>query len=127
MRTGSSDILSQGHNGRIRLDARLKKTRKSRTYRIDLEGLESSHAVGHDTSRLGGSGNVADQPVDRCRAMVRMRNENSPLVAVDPLDPQKIVSVWVNNDTPDITFTPFTQVFIEGDYSIDGGKDWTPF
>ncbi len=41
MRTGSSDILSRGHRGRIRLDARLKKARKSRTYRIDLEGLES--------------------------------------------------------------------------------------
>ena len=25
--------------------------------------------------------------------------EDSPIVAVDPLDPQKIVSVWVNNDT----------------------------
>ena len=54
-------------------------------------------------------------------------NENSPLVAVDPIDPSKIVTVWVNNDTPDISWTPFTQVYIEGDYSIDGGKNWTPF
>ena len=44
------------------------------------------------------------------------------MVAVDPLNPLKIVSVWVNDDTPDITFTPFTQVFVEGDYSVNGGQ-----
>ena len=126
MRTGTSDILSQGHNGRLRLDARLKRTRKSRNYRIDLEGLESRTLLAtipaasvvagtspFSLSSLGGNGASA--------------NENSPLVAVDPLDPQKIVSVWIDNDTPNITFTPFTQVLIEGDYSIDGGKDWTAF
>ena len=126
MRTGTSDILSQGHNGRLRLDARLKRARKSRNYRIDLEGLESRTLLATipaasvvagtspiSLSALGGNGSGA--------------NENSPLVAVDPLDPQKIVSVWIDNDTPNITFTPFTQVLIEGDYSIDGGKDWTAF
>ncbi len=41
MRTGTSDILSRGHSSRLRLDARLKRARKSRSYRIDLEGLES--------------------------------------------------------------------------------------
>ena len=41
MRTGTSDILSQGHSGRLRLDARLRRARKSQNYRIDLEGLES--------------------------------------------------------------------------------------
>ena len=41
MRTGTSDILSQGHSGRLRLDARLRRARKPRNYRIDLEGLES--------------------------------------------------------------------------------------
>ena len=41
MRTGSSDILSRGHRGRNRLDARLKNSRKSRLLWMDLEGLES--------------------------------------------------------------------------------------
>ena len=49
--------------------------------------------------------------------------EDSPLVEVDPLNPQKIVSVWVNNDTADIP-APGPQVFVEGDYSVNGGQTW---
>ena len=45
---------------------------------------------------------------------------------VDPLDPLKIISVWVNNDTADIP-VPGPQVFFEGNYSVDGGQTWTPF
>lgn len=47
-------------------------------------------------------------------------------MAVDPLDPQKVVSVWVNNDTPDIA-APTPQVFLEGDYSVNGGQSWASF
>ena len=47
-------------------------------------------------------------------------------MAVDPLDPQKIVSVWVNNDTPDIA-APTPQVFLEGGYSVNGGQSWASF
>ena len=50
MRTGSSDILFRGHRDRSRPDSRQTKARKSRNYRFDLEGLESAHAAGHDTS-----------------------------------------------------------------------------
>ena len=52
--------------------------------------------------------------------------EDSPIVAVDPLNPQKIVAVWVNNDTPDIP-TPGPQVFVEGEYSVNGGQTWASF
>ena len=48
------------------------------------------------------------------------------MVEVDPLDPLKVISVWVNNDTADIP-TPGPQVFVEGDYSVDGGQTWTAF
>ena len=126
MRRGTSDILSQGHNGRLRLDARLKRARKSRNYRIDLEGLESRTLLATipAASVVTGTSPISLSALAGNGANA---NQNSPLVAVDPLDPQKIVSVWIDNDTPDITFTPFTQVLLEGDYSIDGGKDWTPF
>ena len=52
--------------------------------------------------------------------------EGSPVVAVDPLNPQKIVAVWVNNDTADIR-APAPQVFLEGEYSVNGGQSWTAF
>jgi subtilisin-like proprotein convertase family protein len=125
MRTGSSDILSQGHSGRTRLDARLRKARKSRSYQIDLEGLESrtllatipAAAVVPGTSPVSLSALQGNGP---------NANESSPLVVVDPSNPDKIVSIWVDNDTPDI-IAPQTQVFVEGDYSIDGGQTWNTF
>lgn len=46
-------------------------------------------------------------------------------MAVDPLNPLKMVTIWVNNDTPDIPYPPFTQVFIEGEFSLNGGQSWT--
>ena len=52
--------------------------------------------------------------------------EDSSTVAVDPLDPRKIVTVWVNNDTADIP-APGPQVFVEGDYSVNGGQTWASF
>ena len=58
--------------------------------------------------------------------MVLVRRKTARLVAVDPLDPQKIVSVWVNNDTADIP-APGPQVFVEGEYSVNGGQSWASF
>ena len=52
--------------------------------------------------------------------------EDSAIVAVDPLDPRKIVTVWVNNDTADIP-APAPQVFVEGEYSVNGGQTWASF
>ncbi len=49
------------------------------------------------------------------------------MIAVDPLDPQKIVSVWMNNDTPDIAFTASSGIRSKAPIRIDGGKDWTTF
>ena len=41
MRTGSSDVVLRGHRDRNRLGLKQTKSRKSRNYRFDLEGLES--------------------------------------------------------------------------------------
>ena len=124
MRTGSSDILFRGHRDRRRLDSRLTKARKSRQYRFDLEGLElrtllaTIPAPAPTTSPLVN----LSQPMDNGPGA----QEDSPLVEVDPLNPQKIVSVWVNNDTADIP-APGPQVFVEGEYSVNGGQTWAAF
>jgi subtilisin-like proprotein convertase family protein len=124
MRTGSSDILFRGHRDRRRWDSRLTKARKSRQYQFDLEGLElrtllaTTPAPAPTTSPLVN----LSQPMGNGPGA----QEDSPLVEVDPLDPQKIVSVWVNNDAADIP-APGPQVFVEGDYSVNGGQSWAPF
>jgi len=100
------------------------KSRTARNYRISLENLElrtllaTIPAPAPTTSPLIN----LSQPVGNGGAA----QEDSPIVAVDPLDPLKIVSAWVNNDTADIP-SPGPQVFVEGDYSVDGGQTWTPF
>jgi hypothetical protein len=125
MRTGSSDILSSGRNGRSSLDARLRRARRSRSYRIDLEGLEARTLLATipAASIVSGTSPVS---LSALQANGASATESSPLVVVDPLNPEKIVSVWVNSDPVDI-IAPQTQVYIEGNYSIDGGETWNSF
>ena len=124
MRTGSSEIVFRGHRDRRRPDSGEAKARRSRSYRFDLEGLEartllatipaatptSAPLVNLSTSVNNGPG----------------AQESSALVAVNPLDPRKIVTVWVNDDTADIP-APGPQVFVEGKYSVNGGQTWASF
>ena len=123
MRTGSSDILFRGHGDRSRLDSRQTKARRPRNYRFDLEGLESRTLL----ATIPAATPTTSAPIN-LTAGINGPNaqENSPLVEVDPLDPRKIVSVWVNNDTPDIP-APGPQVFVEGDYSVNGGQTFASF
>ena len=124
MRTGSSDVLFRGHRDRSRSGSKQPKARKSRHYRFDLEGLEAR-------TLLATIPVAAPTNSPLVNLSLPMNNgpgaqENSPIVAVDPLNPQKIVSVWVNDDTADIP-APGPQVFVEGDYSVNGGQTWASF
>ena len=126
MRTGTSDILSQGHSGRLRLNARLRRARKSQNYRIDLEGLESrtllatipaatptTAAPTNISSLMGNAGGVN-------------ASKNSSDVAVDPLDPSKLVAVWIDNDPTMFADTDDTiESVLEAAYSTDGGVHGT--
>ena len=98
MRTGTSDILSQGHSGRLRLNARLRRARKSRNYRIDLEGLESRTLL----ATIPAATPTTAAPTDISSLMGNVggvnASESSSTVAVDPLDPSKLVAVWIDND-----------------------------
>ena len=125
MRTGMSEILSQVHSKQRRLNSRLKRSRKARIYQIDLEGLESRTLLATIPAASVVSG-TSPTTLSALQGNGPNANESSPLVAVDPLDPQKIVSIWVNSDPVDIA-SPQTQVFVEGVYSINGGQSWTSF
>ena len=123
MRTGSSDIMFRGHRDRRRWDSRLMKARKSRHYLFDLEGLEARTLLATTPAPVQ-TGSIANLSLPMGNGPGAQ--EDSPLVEVDPLDPQKVVSVWVNNDTADIPF-PGPQVLIEGAYSVNGGQSWAQF
>ena len=127
MRTGMSDILSQGHSGRLRLDARLKRARKSRNYRIDLEGLESRTLL---ATIPAVAATAAPQNVSSLMGNLGGVNasESSSVVAVDPLDPTKLVAAWVDNDsTAELAATNnVIAVVVEAAYSVNAGQSWLP-
>jgi subtilisin-like proprotein convertase family protein len=52
-------------------------------------------------------------------------NDSAPVIAVDPIDPQKLVAVYTRND-PDLAPARQT-ILVEGRFSNDGGRTWLPF
>ena len=125
MRTGTSENLSQGHSGRLRLNARLRRARKPQNCLIGLEGLESRTLLAtipaatpttatptNISSLMGNAGGVN-------------ASQNSSVVAVDPLDPSKLVAVWIDND-PTMFADTDNEIasVVEAAYSTDGGAQW---
>jgi hypothetical protein len=49
-------------------------------------------------------------------------NESSPTIAVDPLNPNKMVAAWVLNNPK---LAPGPTVFVQAAYSSNGGNTWS--
>ena len=77
MRTGSSDILSQGHSGRNRLDARLEESPEVTELPIDLEGLESRTLLATIPAASIVPGTSPVKPVDAARQRSQRQREQS--------------------------------------------------
>ena len=127
MRTGLSEILSQGHSSRRRLNSRLRRTRKSQYYSIDLEGLESRTLL----ATIPAATPTTAAPTNISTMMGNLGGVNasksSSVVAVDPLDPSKLVAVWIDNDPTMFSATDGTwESVLEAAYSTDAGAQWNP-
>ena len=54
-------------------------------------------------------------------------SESSSVVAVDPVDPSKLVAVWIDNDPTLFTDTDGTiESVLEAAYSTNAGANWSP-
>ena len=125
MRTGSSNVQLQRRRGQVLGNGRATKGRNSRCQQVNLEGLESRTLLAtipaatttgvpqNLSTSLGNLGGLG-------------ASENSPTVVVDPLDPNKLVAVWMDSD-PALDTPYLVNSVTEGAYSIDGGQLWTPF
>ena len=79
--------VPEGISGRIRLDGRLRKAAEV-TDLPDRSGrIGVAHAAGHDPGRRRLSRVRRRSTCRRFKTTVANANENSPLVAVDPIDP----------------------------------------
>ena len=118
-------MLFRGHRDRSRPDSRLKKGRKSRDNRIGLEGLESRTLLA--TIPAAAPTIVDNSPASPISLTslqtVSGGNANSPTVAVDPYDSQKVFAVW-GVDLLSVSPVPHTTAIIEGAFSNDGGTSW---
>src|SRR5436305_1927059 len=121
MRTGASDSQARGHRGRMHPETRLKRVRKTRLRRIELEGLESRTLLATIPGATATGGLV---PLTNLSTVTDNGNTNNPTVAIDPYDSQKLIAVW-GRDLSTLSPAPQTTAIVEGAYSADGGANWS--
>ena len=104
MGTGASDNSLRGPRDRNRPKSRLRRTRKARAQRVELEGLETrtllatipaatyASAIGAVAGSPGAAGQLANN-ISSAFGNVGGTNasQSNAVVAVDPLDPTKLV------------------------------------
>ena len=94
MGTGASDFSSRRLRGRIRPDARLKETRKTRFRRALVETEFLEHRTPPAT--IPAAIPTTASPINRTglTSVSSQGNANNPVVAIDPLDTSKMIAVW---------------------------------
>lgn len=141
MRRVDAEGDSRGVQGRKRNETPYK----SRLRQADLEWLEVREMLSTSTSTLPspqiavvtnpltGPELGAGLGVSSATASLNLTGSPSagtPSVAVDPLDANKMVAVWINTDPAGYNqgnfVAPITS-YVEGAYSTDGGVTWSPF
>ena len=105
---------------------------KSKLRKAAIEWLERRELLSTSTSNLpspvvvtppnlGAAVSTGDNLTNTASAL-------SPSVAIDPVDPHKLVAVWTYNDTAN-PFNPGAlntiSSYVEGAFSTDGGVTWT--
>ena len=120
MRRDDSIGLSQGVLRRGRGVARPGSVAKSRLRRLSLEGLESRELL-----------STLPSPVTTLQSSVGgsqsgQGNSSSPSVAVDPLNPSKLIATWTTFDPGHKLDGDNGQVttYTQAAYSTDGGQSW---
>ncbi len=125
---GSSGTSFVGRRVRSQVGSPLTKSRKSRHRRVEVEGLETRTLLATipavAPTQVNGTPD-SPVPLTGMTSVTTQGDANSPTVAVDPYDAQKVFSVWgidLSQITPAVS--PPTAV-IEGEFSGDGGTTWT--
>ncbi len=117
MRAVSPELDSPKVRVGSRPGSRSERLRKSRLRNVALEWLESRQLL-------------AALPTPTVTAQVNVSNSNgtsndsSPSIAIDPTNPQHMVSVWTHFDTSQQGNPPNPQTYVEGAYSTNGGTTW---
>ncbi len=121
MRRVDAEGDSQGRRDRKRGVAQASRAAKPHLRRLSLEGLEGRTLL--STSTLPSAITQGQFVVGDSQSGVG--NSSSPSVAIDPLNPNKLVAAWVVNDPGHpIDGNGQVTVYVEAGYSVDGGQTW---
>lgn len=115
MRREPTEVKSQGDRGKARLESRPATARRSRLRRLTLDSLEPRTLMA--TSPLPIVSNQAGITTSGTNL-----DDSNPWVAVDPLNPQKLVTVYTHRDANNGTVT----ISARAASSTDGGRTWNP-
>ena len=133
-------VDAEGDSRGVRVPKRDEARFRSRLRRAAIEWLERRELLSTSTSTLP-SPTVVSAPnvtpnqqvqdaslATAAQALTAAPNASSPSVTVDPLNSLKMVATWVDQDPAGYNagnfVAPITS-YIEGAFSIDGGKTWT--
>lgn len=116
MRRLPTEVKSQGDGGAARLGMRaLAAAKRSRLRRLTMESLEERALMATNPVSVA-SGQVAITN----NGKNSNTNDSSPFIAIDPLDPLKMVTVYTDRNTNN---TPNVQT--RASFSNNGGVSWT--
>jgi hypothetical protein len=134
MRRVDSEGDSQNSRNRKRSHARTSPAQKSTLRRLALDRLEDRTLLA-----TGALASTLPEPITQAQSEVgdgfgvtgNAANSSSPSVAIDPLNPLKMVSVWTTLDTSDTKIDSGNNggqvtTYVQGAFSTDGGTTWNP-
>jgi subtilisin-like proprotein convertase family protein len=117
MRAVSPELDSSKVRVGSRPGSRSERLRKSRLRNVALEWLEARQLL-------------AALPTPLVTTQVNVSNSNgtsndsAPSIAIDPTNPQHMVSVWTHFDTSQQGNPPNPQTYVEAAFSTNGGTTW---
>ena len=113
---------------------------KTRLRRASLESLERRELLSTSTSTLPSPtvlnapslfGNRSLSAVAAGGALTSDPSASAPSVAVDPINPLKMVATWIDHTpagyNPGGGFVASITSYAQGAYSVDGGVTWSAF
>ncbi len=116
MRRQPTEMRSQGTRIGSRDESRGALAKRSRLRRLTLEALEARQLLATNPMSV-----VTNQVAASASFAGTTTNDSSPSIAVDPIDPSKLVAVFTDRNTSSGTTLFIAQVT----FSNDGGKTWS--
>jgi large repetitive protein len=120
MRRQPNELKTKGTRVQSREGSRRAEAKRSQLRRLTLEGLEERTLMATAPLPI-----VTGQASITTNQQTNTSNDSTPFVAVDPVNPLKMVMVYTQHDPSagQETATPYLPM---AEFTVNGGKSWSP-